>query len=551
MSPVHRSRVTTRHVAACLIGMSVCVAARLPAQVFQVQGGGSSLFAGYGGLVNIWGNGYEASLGIGYLDGLKVGASARRLVGGRDTLRLGNDLLPFLLDTDVFGTGGTIFAQGAAIQRRRGRTQLWAFAGASANTLSGTLFTAQRPSRAMGYVRTRYDVSRTVALSAHAVATDRQTLLGSLAWEPTLGTQASATLGIGSNSPYGALALERSSPRLDVKATLAGIGREFRRASAPMPLQSELERENLLVTWKPRDGWSLGVGRQHFRQDSVFEGIAQRATLNQITGSGRVLGTSVTGGWLVSASGQNENVSSYVSLRDDLTDWLESEFYLLNVWQPTVMRATTPVLLLRERLSSQLSLVQVASRDQGRTAVSFGGTVSSGLSSLSLEYQVAHSPYLTANPFVQTWGVNARLHLFGMALSLGSFITPDGRVHYSGQGSTFLYRGMNGASTGGGQAAPRFDRYMITGRVVDEDGQPVEGASLEVGNERVYTDSRGRFFLRQGAAKALPLRVVLDDFLMPGEFDVVDAPVEVTPAREGSAREVTIVLRRRGPSKNA
>jgi len=413
------------------------------------------------------------------------------------------------------------------------------------------MFTAQRPSRAMGYVRTRYDVSRTVALSAHAVATDRQSLLGSVAWEPALGTQASATLGIGSNSPYGALALERSSPRLDIKAVLAGIGREFRRASAPMPMQSELERENLMVTWKPRDGWSLGVGRQHFRQDSVFEGIAQRATLNQVTASARVLGTTVAGGWLVSASGRNQNVSSYFSLRDDVTDWLQSEFYLLNVWQPTIARATTPVLLLRERLSSQLSLVQVMSREQGRTSVSFGGTVSSGLSSLSLEYQVAHTPYLTADPFVQTWGVNARLHLFGMTLSLGSFVTPDGRVHYSGQGSTFLYRGMNAVGPAGGRSGPRFERYLVTGRVLYAEGQPVEGASLEIGTERVYTDSRGRFFLRHGGAKTVPLRVVLDDFLMPGDFEVLDAPAEVTAVREGSARDVTIVLRRLGHAKSA
>jgi hypothetical protein len=87
---------------------------------------------------------------------------------------------------------------------------------------------------------------------------------------------------------------------------------------------------------------------------------------------------------------------------------------------------------------------------------------------------------------------------------------------------------------------------MITGRVLDTEGQPIEGASLEIGTERVYTDSRGRFFLRERAARTLSLRVVLDDFLMPGEFEVLDAPSEVTPAREGSARDVTIVLRRLG-----
>lgn len=543
----HRHRRTSRTALRFVISVAMtllCLPVRLPAQVFQVEGGGSSLFEGYGGLVNIWGNGYEASVGVGYLDGVKFGASARKLLGGRDTLRLGNDLLPFMLETDIFSSGSGIFVQGASLQRRRGRTQLWAFAGASASALSAPMFASQRPTRPMAYVRTQYDVSRTFSLSAHAVATDRQTFLGSVNWEPALGTTASATLGAGSNSPYGALALKRSGRQLDLKASFVGIGPSFRRASAPMPLQSEMERENVLVTWKPSPGWSLGVGRQHFRQDSVYAGIEQRATLNQITGSARVFGTSLSGGWLVSQSGRSPNVSSYVSMKDDVFSWLQSEFYLLRVWQPTLSRNSTPVLLLRETISSQLSLLQVISHERGRTSMSFGGTLSSGLSSVSLDYQVAHSPYLTTDPFVQSMGVNARLHLFGLSLSVGSFVTPDGRVHYSGQGSTFLYRGVNAGNTHGGGGGRRIDRFMIAGVVVDDVGQPVEGAALEIGGDLIYTDSRGRFFHRRPTGKSLALRVVLDDFLMPGAFEVEDAPAEVTPARDAGGSQVTIVLRR-------
>lgn len=512
------------------------------AQVFQVQGGGSSLFAGYGGVVNLWGNGYEASLGVGYLDGLRIGASGRRLLNGRDTLRVGNDLLPLNLETDVFGPSGTIFAQGASVQRRRGRTQTWIFGGASATALAAPYFGSQRPMHAMAYGRVRYDYSRTIAFTGHAVTTDRQTVMGSASWKPALGVTTSSTLGVGANSPYAALALDASRPRFDVKASLIGMGRHFRRTSAPMPLQTELERDNILVNWKPIEGWSLGVGRQHFRQDSAFAGLPQRAGLTQVTGTGRAAGTSFSGGWLFSEAGRRPNVSSYLTARRDLLSWLQSELYLLKVWQPTQARATTPVLLLRESVSPRLSLLQVISRDQGRTSVNFGGTINAGLSSFSLEYQVAHSPYLVAEPFVQTMGVNARLHVRGVSFSIGSFVTPDGRVHYSAQGNTFMYRGLNG-NNGSGDGG-RVRGYLASGRVVDESGAPIDGAALEIGGELVYTDSQGRFFVRRPNTKPVAVRVVLDDFLLPGTFEVVEAPITLHPSKDERATPIRIVVRR-------
>ena len=42
------------------------------AQVLQLQGGGSSLYQGYGGTLNIWGPTYEGQVGLGWLDGLRM-----------------------------------------------------------------------------------------------------------------------------------------------------------------------------------------------------------------------------------------------------------------------------------------------------------------------------------------------------------------------------------------------------------------------------------------------------------------------------------------------
>jgi hypothetical protein len=516
---------------------------RLTAQVFQVQGGGSSLFQGYGGVLNMWGNGFEASLGIGYLDGLRVGASARRLMGGRDTLRLGNDLLPFDLATDIFGGGGTVFAQGASYQMRRGRTQLWTFGGASAIAQAAPYFAAQMPSRAMFYSRARHDVSRTLSLEGHAIFTERQSAIASAVWKPTASVRSSVSAGVGSNSPYGALSLVADRRTWEAKLAFVGFGDHFRRTSAPMPLQTELERENALLMWKPIDGWSLGVGRQHFRQDSSFQGIAQRAALNQVTATARIAQTALSTGVLVSEAGTRPNISSYLNARRDITSRLQSELYLLQVWRPLPARNTTPVLILRELISPQFSLLQSMTWDQGRTSVAFGGTLNAGLSSISLDYQVAHSPYLTQDPFVQSMGVNARLYVAGFNLSVGSFVTPDGRIHYSAQGSRFAYRGVSSNGSGWNDGAKISD-YVVSGRVEDEDGNPIDGASLEVGTDAVYTDSRGRFFVRKSGTRTVPLRVILNDFLAPGNFEVVRAPTTVTPAREGKGEPVVIVVRR-------
>jgi hypothetical protein len=519
-------------------------------QVFQVQGGGSSLFEGYGGTVNIWGDGYEASLGIGYLDGIRIGASARRLIfGGRDTLRIGNDLLPFTLDTDVFGTGGMLFAQGASLQRRRGGTRLWIFGGASASTLSAPYFSAQRPSRAMSYAKVQHDVTPGLSLGLHAISSERQTLLASAAWEAAPGLTTAATGGIGSNTPYMALSLNAKQARWEAKAALVAMANRFRRSSAPMPLQSEIEGDNLLLAWKPSDRWSIGAGRQHFRQDSSFQGLPRKATLHQLTMTGRGAGTTFSAGWLVSEAGRAPNVSSYLTGRRQLLGWLQSEMYLLRVWEPQPARVTTPVLLLRETLSPRLSLLQTITREQRRTSVNFGGTLSSGLSSVSIDYQVAHSPYLAADPFVQTMGLNARLQVKGVALALGSFVTPDGTLHYTAQGGTFLYRGNSGVNGGGGDAiAGRIDQFIVAGRVIDESGQPVEGASLEIDRELVYTDSRGNFFLRRRSAKTVPVRLLPNDFLIAGSWEVVDAPPQATPRKDSDAARLTIVVRRVGPT---
>ncbi|HET7600915.1 MAG TPA: hypothetical protein VFK09_11510, partial [Gemmatimonadales bacterium] len=118
---------------ACLV---LLPAARAVGQtVVEVQGGGSSLLGGYGATANVWRQGVDGWVGIGWLDGLRVGAFLRTAVG-RDTLRLGNDVLALRYPTDVFGTGLNLLVQGASWQRATAAGELAVFGGASSAGLA-------------------------------------------------------------------------------------------------------------------------------------------------------------------------------------------------------------------------------------------------------------------------------------------------------------------------------------------------------------------------------------------------------------------------------
>lgn len=517
------------------------------AQVFELQGGGSSFNQGYGGALNVWGDGFEGNVGLGYLDGLRFSVFLKQLIG-RDTLRLGNDAIPVRFATDVFGGSHTILAQGAGVRRATKRSLLYGFVGTSASATPAPFVNALRQDKFIGVVQGERGLSPSLRVTTHALFASRQTVLSGIRWESPNGFEAGATGGVGGNQPYGSVSAAMKHEKLDVRASYVSMGDRFRRTGVPTPAQSEANRENLLVTWRPAEGFSLGAGRQHFRQDSTLPGLPDRATLNQVFGSVRFFATSLGAGVFDSRTANAKSVSSYFAASRDLTRWLQTDFYLLRVWSPEPSRTSTPILRLREFISPRFSLLQVLTRANGRTSASFGGALASGLTSLGLDYQVVHTPYRPTQPFVQTVALSVRIPLGDYRLSASSFVSPDGRVNYTGSASTFFYAGdvLSGPNR---SVEIKFQRYIVSGTVVDESGTPIDGAAIEVGGATVFTDSRGRFFHRLPGSRAVAVRVLLDDFLATGRFEVVAAPASVTPRIERENTPIRVVVRRLLPDR--
>jgi hypothetical protein len=199
-------------------------------------------------------------------------------------------------------------------------------------------------------------------------------------------------------------------------------------------------------------------------------------------------------------------------------------------------------LTLQETVLPYLSLSQLVTRTDGRTTLSFGGSLLTNFLKVSAEWQTFLVPFLRGNQFKQALVLRFDVRLPGdMQLQGGTDVLPDGSVRYTTYGSSFLSH----------QGIPQFQgpmisfpKYLLRGQVADENNNPIAGAALRIGNEDVFTDSDGRFFLRARRTGPHRLQVMFENFLAPGSYALVSAPSEVAAANEEVAGEISVVVRR-------
>jgi hypothetical protein len=394
----------------------------------------------------------------------------------------------------------------------------------------------------------QHRVAPSVRLTANAIFADQQTILPGLQWQPTPDLTTAFVVGMGSDRPYAASSLSLRQGGLGVLASYAWNPQRFRRVPVPTPNQTEVDRENLTVTYDLSPQFSVGVGRQNFVQDSADSKPPLRATGNTVFAGGRWHDVRLTAGLYDSHSEGIRNLSSYFAAGRELTGWLDAEVFVLQSrpeGQPVV---TTPLVNLRWRVSPRIGLSQQISFHDGRPTVLFGASLITPIGEFAADYQIVHQPLQPFNPFRSALNLTARLQLGSYSTNLGTYVRPDGAVDYSASGSTFLYTGSFGGAQpqqigGGGMA-----RYLVRGTVRDEAGSPIEGAAVDLDGEVVYTNSAGEFFLRANHPRRYSIRVLTQEFLLPGLWEVVSAPGDVVASPEGRVVPMEIILRQSQPA---
>ncbi len=511
-------------------------------QALQLEGGSSSLFQASGAAADIHAPNYDGWVGLGSLDGrVRFGAFLSRQWQGY-TFGAGDHTIPLQFPTDIFDNSHYFLGRGASVTVKNERLSVFAFAGATSTGFIAPFFRGASPEDGVGLLF--FDMKLTPKLRAFSrnIFSNRQTSVTGLEWQPWTWTKAAVSAGMGANQGYLASSLAVDRQWISLKAAYILAGDQFRRIAVQTPLNSETDRENILVTIHPTPFLDLSAGRSNFLQPVGVTTGTIRATLNQYIASARAMKFTLTGSLFQSqVLGINTHGTSF-SLGRDFAHRVQATSYVFNSRSGTMPSTTSLANLLREVISPRLSLLQVVNTTNGRTSVSYGGEFLSNPVAFGVDYQTIYSPFRTDNPFRQVLLLHFRLQPFGSVQVNGAtYVAPDGSVKYTTYGNTMLYRGENGSGT-----TPNFKlpKYTFRGQVLDEDGHPIAGAALRIGNDLVFSNSEGEFFLRKKKNRPCRVDVELGQFIVPGIFAVVSSPTVVAPSERGSENPITITLRR-------
>jgi hypothetical protein len=522
------------------------------AQSFDVQGGYSTLFNGQGGKITFRDANYEGWLGAGSLSGnLRLGGYLQTRLHGL-TVGAGDTAAQFNLPTDVFTGGQYLLIRGVDFKQTiTEKTAIHAFGGTSSLGFSAPFMQTAEADTPMGMIFIDHKITPTLRLFSRNIFSGRQTSINGLQYRPIPWFDTALAAGMGSNQGYLSSSLHIEREKLDVKAGFAVSGERFHRIALPSPASSEIDGANFRVSARPSAHLRLTGAHQNYLRPSDLNQPAQKATTNELGADLSALdfrfGANV---YRTEANGVRGAGTSFTVGRK-LTRWFDASG---NYLRSEAQGYKTESLLtgsLREKLHPRINLLQFVTRTNGQTMISWGGEFISNPIRLNVDYQTVYVPFNVGKPFTQALMVSATTRLFGaFQMHLGTFVDPIGRVRYTISASDFLYRSHGGGLREGlRQKSLRLPKYLVRGRVIDEQSKPVNGAAIYVGEHLAYSGSDGRFFVRISRRRVEELRVATDEFTVPGFWQLLNAPASVTPQTEVQASEIEVVVKRLAPAE--
>ena len=203
--------------------------------------------------------------------------------------------------------------------------------------------------------------------------------------------------------------------------------------------------------------------------------------------------------------------------------------------------------ILREKLGSRISISEALQSGGRQKTLAMGGGFESHWLSIGVDYQTIYVPfYLPGQPvFREVLQLHVRWLLpRDVELHADTDTTPRGQVRYSVYASGLTYRDTTAATLAGPMPHSRLRRFVVEGEVRDSDGQPVWGAAILLDGQLVYSDSDGTFMARFSKSKEMTVKVMLEEFLLAGHYEVISASEKATAMPQSVVKPVQIVLRR-------
>jgi len=555
---VHRSRGWLRSQRSFLVlWLFVCAAAAPPrasAQVFELDGGSSSLFQGSGGSLGVRTSTYGAHVDFGLLESHpRFGFAFGGPRWGYDW-QAGDQNIPFVLPTDLFDHSYYFLGRGLGAERKTSKSEYFFFAGATSTGFLVPFLNAASPESPAGVFFFLHKWSPKWRFYSRNILSQTQTSIQSLEWDPRKDIDVGFSGGLGSNEHYLAGSFLWSRDWATLRASYAFAGNQFRRITVQEPVLTEQDKENVQFDFTPVQDLRFTVARQNYLSpvnEFSAPGVtslasADRAAVDSFGAWGRAKSFELYGSYFISNNSDISSRAYALGTRHSLTSKMDLGVDYLESSQQGFAPQHSIIYSVREHITPRLDLSQFIVQSNGQTTVSYGGSFLASLFSVSADYQTMYFPLATPGqpPFRQILTLGVHLQMpNGVQLNAETNVTPGGRVDYTTYGSEYLYGSYSGGAAGAVRSTG-FYRNVVRGRVVDIQGNPVEGAAVLIGGQLAFTGSDGEFSVHFRHARDMKFEVFLDGFTAPGAYEVVSAPSQVHAVAEANAVNYKITVRR-------
>lgn len=521
-------------------------ATRSAAQVVQLSGGSSSLMETQGGSVQVDSENLHSTFGLGWHDGLRTGFLGESTFGGTK-VSLGDEIIPFVLPTDVFDSSYYLWGRGVGLRRPIGGGDALFFAGYTSESLNTPFLNTATPDDPIAAFFYRHPIGAKFKFSSYNLISGKLTSIQSLEWIPIHDLSFAASGGIGYEQPYGALSAHLHRKKIDVRASESESTDSFRRIRLVSPLMTEQKGANARVEYRP---WT-DIGFSLSRQDLLAplpDGTALEARVDGVNGWFSVAGVRANNSLFHSVGPSGPTDASLSSLERSFANRFDVRLEYFHSRSQASGSFEGLTSTFRERINAHISVSQSVFTEGSQHTVSFGGQFTSNALEVSLDYQTIFVPFVLPNqsPFRQVLALNFRSRVWrDMDIHATTNFTPLGATRYTAYVTNELYSDRGGLVSAGKAAGRSMPRYLIRGMVRDQQDQPVFGAAVIIDRQQIFTDSDGVFVLREKKGGEYDFKVDLANFLFPGEFDVVSAPAKVRATANDDTDTAALVTLKR------
>lgn len=543
--------------------LTLCCGGAARGQVVEVSGGSSTLYQAQGAMLKLHGASFESGLSGGMADGHFIAGSYFRRVTPKSTYTLGMQDFNFSLPTDLFSGEHRLSVVGAGVKTQVGTTRVQGFLGATSTRTDSPFVQGFSRLTGAAAVLLKTPVSSRLSFSTQLFDSKVFTLIESAEYTPRRNLGFAASLGFAGAQHYAAASMDLRRPRQDLAIEYISAGPGFKRTGDQPNQALEFIHENLAYTYRssmtPR--FTLTLVRQNFLIPETVEAApvdplgpstdfpdlppattpASISGLDQASAVEQVRRVHLSQSVFHSSYEGQTNLAFAVSASTALTRRAEvqSSYFKSYLLHSRAAPVSSLVTTLRERLNSRVSVSETVNYSGGQPTIGFGGSLQSGFGSVSVDYQTVYVATRPERPFQQSLMLDVGLSAFGrMLLHAGTLVSPTGKLLYTvdaraAQGfsrapaATVMHTKMGGA--------------VLSGRVVDGEGNPVEGAAIEIGGAMQFTDSDGRFFLREKRPALHAFRVAVDEFLDGKTYRVISQPMQMASTRQTTAPSVIVV----------